>query len=101
MSCQRKMPAALRYLWLLCALPLALQPLAAHQPHDPMSVVAMSPNYAQDQTMFLGTGDLTMPLTISECAQMQSTNGGLTFSVMSGLPTKIMQSIAFSPAYAT
>jgi photosystem II stability/assembly factor-like uncharacterized protein len=95
MSCPKIRSARRAVLGLLAALPLA-----AHQPHDPISVVAMSPNYAQDQTMFLGTGALTMPLPVSECAQMQSSNGGLTFSVMSDLPDHIMASIAFSPDFA-
>jgi photosystem II stability/assembly factor-like uncharacterized protein len=79
----------------------ALQPLAAHQPHDPMSVVAMSPNYAQDQTLLVGTSALTMPLPLSEFVGMKSTDGGLSFSVMPGLPDIITNSIAFSPAYAS
>src|SRR5579864_4671596 len=93
-------PAVRRLGGVVLGLLALLQPLAAHQPHDPIHVVAVSPDYAQDQTMFAGTGALTMPLPVAECAQMQSTNGGFTFSVMSGLPDQLVESIAFSPAYA-
>lgn len=79
----------------------AMQPLLAHQPHDPMSVVALSPNYAQDQTVFVGTGALTMPLPVAEYVPLLSTNAGFTFTVMPGLPNQPMVSIAVSPGYAS
>src|SRR5690242_3759695 len=85
----------------LAALVAAIQPLMAHQPHDPMSVVAASPNYLQDQTIFVGTSALTMPLPIAEYVPLTSTNGGFTFSVMPGLPNLPMLSIGISPGYAT
>lgn len=79
----------------------ALQPLAAHQPHDPMSAVALSPNFEQDQTMFVATSALTTPLPISEYVPMMSTDGGFTYTVLPGLPNQPMVSIAVSPGYAT
>ena len=33
--------------------------LRAHQPHDPMTAAAVSPNYAQDQTVLAATGSLS------------------------------------------
>jgi len=85
----------------LFALLAAWQPLAAHQPHDPMSVVALSPNFAQDQTLFVATSAITMPLPVSEYLNFVSTNGGFTFSVLPGLPNQQMFSIAISPGFAT
>ena len=79
----------------------ALEPVKAHQPHDPMSVVAVSPDYAQDQTIFVGTNALTTPLPTAEFVPMVSTNGGFTFSVMPGLPNQPVLSISFSPGFAT
>lgn len=83
---------------LLAALSL---PLAAHQPHDPMNVVAASPNFAQDQTLFVATNALTAPLPVAEYVPMVSTNGGFTFTVLPGLPNQPVLSIGISPGYAT
>jgi hypothetical protein len=80
---------------------IAWLPLQAHQPHDPMSVVAVSPNYANDQTIFVATSAITQPLPVGEYIPFVSTNGGLSFSVMPGLPNQPMLSIAISSAYAT
>jgi photosystem II stability/assembly factor-like uncharacterized protein len=73
--------------------------MMAHQPHDPMSVVAVSPNYSQDQTVFVGTDALTVPLPVAEYVPLVSTNGGFTFTVMRGLPNQMMLSGAVSPGY--
>src|SRR5690242_18415186 len=86
---------------ILAGLIAAIQALIAHQPHDPLSVVAASPNYLQDQTIFVGTSALTMPLPIAEYVPLTSTKGGFTFSVMPGLPNLPMLSIGISPGYAT
>jgi hypothetical protein len=92
---------ALRSLLPGLAVAIAWQPLEGHQPHDPMSVVAVSPNYANDQTIFLATNAITQPLPVGEYIPFVSTNGGLSFSVMPGLPNQPMLSIAISPGYAT
>jgi photosystem II stability/assembly factor-like uncharacterized protein len=76
-------------------------PLGAHQPHDPVAVVALSPNYAQDQTLFLATAAITMPLPMGEYAPMISTDGGLSFTILRGLPNLAMRCIVISPGYAT
>jgi len=84
----------------LC-LTVAIQPLTAHQPHDPIKIVALSPNYAQDGTVFIGTDALTIPLPVSEYIPLVSTNAGFTYTVMPGLPNQPMVSIGISPGYAT
>jgi len=83
------------------ALSLLWLPLEAHQPHDPMSVVAVSPNYANDQTIFVATSAITQPLPVGEYIPLISTNGGLSFAVLPGLPNQPMLSIAISSAFAT
>ena len=85
----------------IIGLAIAWQPLQAHQPHDPMSVVAVSPNYANDQTIFVATSAITQPLPVGEYIPLVSTNGGLSFSVMPGLPNQPMLSIGISSAFAT
>jgi hypothetical protein len=92
---------ALRGVLPVIALMAAWQPLRAHQPHDPMSVVAVSPNYANDQTIFVATGAVTQPLPVGEYLPIVSTNGGLSYTVMPGLPNQQMLSIAISAGYAT
>jgi hypothetical protein len=73
--------------------------LFAHQPHDPMVAVAMSPNYAQDQTVLAATDYLSV--TIGVYALLKSTNGGVSWTVVAGLPNAKITGIAFSPGYAT
>jgi photosystem II stability/assembly factor-like uncharacterized protein len=73
--------------------------LLAHQPHDPMVAVAMSPNYAQDQTVLAATDYLSV--TIGVYALLKSTNGGINWTVEAGLPNNRVTGIAFSPGYAT
>lgn len=92
---------ALRAVWPVVALAIAWQPLEAHQPHDPMSVVAVSPNYANDQTIFVATGAVTQPLPYGEYLPFVSTNGGLSYTAMPGLPNQQMLTMAVSPGYAT
>jgi hypothetical protein len=94
-------PYAVRLGWALLGLAAIWQPLEAHQPHDPMNVVALSPNYAQDQTVFVATSAVTMPLPVGEFLPLMSTNGGFTFTVLPGLPNQPMHAIAISPGYAT
>jgi hypothetical protein len=66
-----------------------------------MNVVALSPNYAQDQTVFVATNALTAPLPVAEYVPLISTNGGFTFTVLPGLPNQPVLSIGVSPGYAT
>jgi hypothetical protein len=73
--------------------------LLAHDPHDPIVTVAVSPNFAQDSIVFAATDYLSIKLGVY--ALFKSTNGGVTWSAVAGLPNaKEMWTIAFSPAYA-
>jgi photosystem II stability/assembly factor-like uncharacterized protein len=79
---------------------LANQSLLAHDPHDPMYNVALSPNFAQDQTIFMATNQLSIKMGVY--ALMKSTDGGVTWYVVQGMPsTAPIVVIAFSPGYAT
>lgn len=73
--------------------------LMAHDPHDPIITVAVSPNFAQDSTVFAATDYLSVKLGVY--ALLKSTNGGVTWSAVAGLPNvKEMWAIDFSPGYA-
>jgi photosystem II stability/assembly factor-like uncharacterized protein len=70
----------------------------AHDPHDPIATVVVSPNFAQDSTAFLATGYLSVKLGVY--ALFKSTNAGVTWSPVAGLPSvQEMYAIAFSPNY--
>ena len=73
-------------------------PLAAHQPHDPIDVIAVSPNFAQDQTVLAATDYLTV--SIGVFAVLKSTNGGGTWQALPDLPNTQYSAIVFSPAYS-
>jgi photosystem II stability/assembly factor-like uncharacterized protein len=78
---------------------LAGQSLRAHEPHDPITTVAVSPNFAQDQTVFAASDDLS--IKIGAFALFKSTDGGVNWSVVEGVRNNgNIQTIAFSPAYA-
>jgi photosystem II stability/assembly factor-like uncharacterized protein len=79
---------------------LTNQSLLAHDPHDPMFNVALSPNFAQDQTIFVATNQLSIKMGVY--ALIKSTDGGVTWSVVQGRPgTAPITVVAFSPGYAT
>ncbi len=60
----------------------------------------MSPNFAQDQTILVATNQLSIKMGIY--ALMKSTDGGVTWYVVQGLPSTFHpQVVAFSPAYAS
>jgi len=73
-------------------------PLAAHQPHDPIDVIAVSPNFAQDQTVLAATDYLTV--SIGVYAVLKSTNAAGTWQALPDLPNTQYTAIVFSPAYA-
>jgi hypothetical protein len=82
----------------LVCLAVAGLPLLAHDPHDPIVTVAVSPDYAQDRTVIAATDALSIKLQVY--ALLQSTDGGVNWSVVAGLPNNAkMLSLAFSPAY--
>jgi hypothetical protein len=74
-------------------------PIFAHQPHDPMLSMGVSPNFATDQTLMLGTDYLT--ISIGVYLPMVSKDGGATYTVGSSLPNLPSTQIKFSPNYAT
>jgi photosystem II stability/assembly factor-like uncharacterized protein len=72
--------------------------LLAHDPHDPIFNVALSPNFAQDQTVFAATGELSIKMGVY--ALLKSTDAGVTWSVIQGLPANnLIVTVALSPAY--
>jgi len=78
---------------------LAGESLMAHDPHDPIITVAVSPNYAQDLTAFATTDVLSIKPGVY--ALLKSTNGGLTWSAVAGLPNvNQMLAVVFSPGYS-
>ena len=71
----------------------------AHDPHDPIQVVAISPNFAQDHTVLAATGGLTLKLGVM--LLFKTTDGGVNWTVASGLlDNNPIYSIVFSPNYA-
>jgi len=74
-------------------------PIFAHQPHDPMLSMGVSPNFKNDQTLMLGTDYLT--ISIGVYLPMVSKDGGATYAVESNLPNLPSTQIQFSPNYAT
>ncbi|HVN03107.1 MAG TPA: YCF48-related protein [Bryobacteraceae bacterium] len=93
------MPTWLRYSSVVVCLTLAAHTLRAHDPHDAITVVAMSPNYANDQTVMAATASI--PLKPDLYILFMSTDGGLEWSVSSIPTNQSMSAIAFSPAYST
>lgn len=80
-----------------CLLP-ACGSLMAHDPHDPMQVAAISPNYTNDHTVLVATGGLTLKMGIM--LLFKSTDGGVNWTVVAGLPNNsTIYSVVFSPAY--
>ena len=77
------MPTRFVFSTLACLI-LAHQSLLAHDPHDPMLYVALSPNFAQDQTIFTATNQLSIKMGVY--ALLKSTDGGVTWYVVQGMP---------------
>lgn len=73
-------------------------PVEAHQPHDPVMAIAVSPAYAVDQTIFLATGLTTVTLGVHTV--LKSSDGGTTWEVVSDLPSYPVRALAISPDYA-
>ena len=82
---------------LVIGLLLAVAPANAHQPHDAYWTVATSPNFAQDQTVLIGSDYLT--ITIGVFLVMKSTDGGATWKVLRDLPNFATYAINFSPNF--
>ena len=86
------------FFFLGVCLVLAGLPLVAHQPHDPIDLVAVSPNFAQDHTVLAASDYLTV--SIGVFAVMKSTDGAGTWQVLPNLPNTQFTAIVFSPAYS-
>jgi photosystem II stability/assembly factor-like uncharacterized protein len=90
----------LRPLCVSACLSLAAGSLLAHDPHDPMLIVAVSPNYANDHTLLVATGNLS--LEYGATFLFRSTDGGVNWAPVSGLLSNLeIYAVAFSPAYAS
>lgn len=75
------------------------QLLRAHDPHDPMQIVAVSPNFAQDQTVLAATGVLSLKIGVQPV--LKSSDGGVTWTPVAGLTTNYTTTaVIFSPGYA-
>jgi sugar lactone lactonase YvrE len=84
---------------LVAFLVLAGGPAMAHDPHDPFVAIAVSPNFAQDQTVLAATGALSLKTNIQ--VVMKSTDGGINWSVLPGLGNNgFIAAVVFSPGYA-
>lgn len=65
--------------------------ICAHSPHDPIDALELSPNYGQDQTLFIVISDHVF----------RSTDGGFSWKeLVNGLDhTRILTAIAIAPSY--
>jgi len=82
----------------LCSSLWIVSPVRAHQPHDPVVAIAVSPAYAVDQTIFLATGLTTVTLGVH--AVLKSSDGGISWTVVSDLPSYPVSTLVISPDYA-
>ncbi len=83
----------------IACLNLASHALLAHDPHDPMAVVAVSPAFATDHTVVAATGLISVKLDLY--VLLKSTDGGIGWSVC-GIPTnQPLSAIVFSPSYSS
>lgn len=71
--------------------------ILAHQPHDPITLVAVSPNFAQDKTVFIATAETSVNMDLY--LALKSTDGGITWEVMP-VPNVQASAMAVSPDYA-
>jgi len=83
----------------IACLILAGQALMAHDPHDPIQAIAVSPNFANDQTIFAASGLLSLKFGIF--VVLKSTDGGVIWSVVQNMSNNAaIYQIVFSPNYA-
>jgi photosystem II stability/assembly factor-like uncharacterized protein len=73
--------------------------LQAHEPHDPITAVAVSPNFGQDHTVLAASGSLSVK--VGAYALFKSIDGGVNWSIVEGLGNNgNTAAVVFSPAYA-
>jgi len=83
----------------IACLILASTALMAHDPHDPIQAVAVSPNFAQDQTVLVATGLLS--LKYGMFVLFKSTDGGVIWNPVQGIENNLaINQVVFSPGYA-
>jgi len=96
------LPMTLTYkfsLGLTACLIFAGQTLLAHDPHDPMDTIAFSPNFANDQTVYVATDAVTFKIQTYE--MLRSTDGGATWTILPNIQNNnVVRKIAVSPGYA-
>lgn len=74
------------------------RPAMAHQPHDEIVAIAISPDYANDKTIFAATGLLSVTLGVK--VMLKSVDGGLSWRVVPHFPSYTIQDLQLSPDYA-
>lgn len=84
-------------LLLICFFLAHVQTARAHQPHDAVSAIAVSPAYKVDRTVFVTTDQTSV--TIGAHLVLKSTDGGVTWNVPSGLPNYRTSRLVISPAF--
>jgi len=92
-TCSTKCLAAAFLFFLATLLSLYPTDAAAHQPHDPVNMVALSPAFAADNTLLVNLGEKNILL--------KSVDGGLNFYPPTDTVSQHKIQVAvFSPAYA-
>lgn len=76
---------------------LDFESVRAHQPHDPITSVTVSPNFEYDKTIFIATAQTTINMDVY--LTLRSTDGGITWDFML-LPNVQTVAIAISPNFA-
>ncbi len=107
MSQAAKLADKFRMKWLLAVMLLTLwsllgwpsTPVYAHQPHDDVVSVVVSPDFAQDQTVFATTDLLSVTLGVR--IMLRSTDGGLTWEVVPNFPNVKVNNLVLSPQLGT
>ncbi len=85
---------------IFCLFGLLLAPLrsaTAHQPHDDILTVAVSPAYERDRTVFIASGKLTIVMAVN--VVLKSTDGGMTWDAVPQIPNYPVNALVISPSY--
>jgi len=71
----------------------------AHEPHDDILQVAVSPTFETDRTVFIATDMLSVPLGVN--IVLKSMDAGVTWDVVPNFPNYEVNGLAISGAYGT
>ena len=85
--------------FVLGALLVPLRIASAHQPHDDILTVAVSPAYERDRTVFIASDKLTIVMAVN--VVLKSTDGGVTWDAVPQIPNYPVNALVLSPAYET